>query len=79
MAIRWMNLGKLPETKLAKYMYKHNISQKTLSEFSRVSTATISRLCKYKAVGPNVKTANKILKALDRLVGKKHEYTDFWI
>jgi predicted transcriptional regulator len=70
-------LGK-PRSKLGKFMDDNRITQEDLANASGVSRPTITRLCAGDAFGVQSRTANKIIKALRDLTGKRVGYDDFW-
>jgi putative transcriptional regulator len=73
----WISLGK-KRSKLGKFLDKNELTQQDVVEKSGVSRGTISRLCQSDAFQPNMKNAQKIIKALKELTKKDVDYDDFW-
>ncbi|PGV98343.1 transcriptional regulator [Bacillus cereus] len=73
-----MSWFKKPRSKLGRFLDNHQIKQIEISKMSGVKEATLSRICNINSVSPTAKNASKILKAIQKLTGKKVDYTDFW-
>ncbi|ANS52152.1 MULTISPECIES: helix-turn-helix domain-containing protein [Bacillus cereus group] len=73
-----MSWFKKPRSKLGRFLDDHQIKQIEISKTSGVKEATLSRICNINSVSPTAKNASKILKAIQKLTGKKVDYTDFW-
>lgn len=75
----WFSLGKR-RSKFGEFLDKNDLTQQDVVQKSGVSRGTISRLCQSAHKdGPTMKNAQKIVKALRELTGKKHiDYDDFW-
>jgi putative transcriptional regulator len=74
----WFSLGK-NRSKLGKFLDKNDLTQQDVVKKSGVSKGTISRLCQTEhEVGPTMKNARKVIKALRDLTGKDVDYDDFW-
>lgn len=74
--LNWFGLGK-KRSRLGKWLDRHGISQVEFSKLSGVSRPTITRLCSDDNHQPNMKTANKIVKAMRKL-DPDISYEDFW-
>jgi putative transcriptional regulator len=74
----WFSLGKRHRSKLAKFLEKNEILQQELADQSGVSKSTISRICQGDEFAPNMRTAQKIIKALKQMTNKNIHYDDFW-
>jgi putative transcriptional regulator len=75
--LSWFGLGK-KRSKLGRWLDRHGISQTEFSKLSKVSRPTITRLCSDDEHQPNMKTANKVIRALKDLTGKDIDHNDFW-
>lgn len=69
-------LGKY-RTKFGKWLDHIGVNQDDIAKHSRVSTATISRMCSERGYAPKYATFSKINKYLRKL-GYDAEYDDFW-
>lgn len=77
--MKWLIFGKGRRSKLARFLEKHDITQKKLAEKSGVSKSTISRVCQGDEFSPTVKNARRIIDALKKLTKKDDiHYDDFW-
>ncbi|MDA1914985.1 MULTISPECIES: helix-turn-helix domain-containing protein [Bacillus] len=70
-------LGK-KRTKFGRYLDKNGIAQIELERTSKLSTATISKLCNEKKYRPKFSTIIQIVKGMEML-GKKIDKHDFWM
>ena len=73
----WFSLGK-KRSKLGRFLDKHELTQQDVAEKSGVSRGTISRLCQNDAFQPNMRNAQKIIKAIKELTNKNVDHNDFW-
>jgi predicted transcriptional regulator len=69
-------LGK-SRSKLGKWLDDRGISQQWLSKKSGVSRTTISEMCSDQMKSPNLKTIQKVLKAI-RDIDPRVKQDDFW-
>ncbi|MEC3360535.1 helix-turn-helix transcriptional regulator [Bacillus paranthracis] len=76
--VKWFNLGKRNRSKLAEFLDRNDLTQQDLADESGVSKSTISRVCQGDKFSPTMRNAQKIIKALKKLTGKKVDYDDFW-
>ena len=74
----WFNLGKRHRSKLAKFLEENEILQQELADKSGVSKSTVSRICQGDEFTPNIRTAQKIVKALKEITQKNVNHDDFW-
>lgn len=69
-------LGK-KRTKFGSYLDRNGIAQIELERTSKLSTATISKVCNDKKYRPKFSTIIQIVKGLKKL-GKNIDERDFW-
>ncbi|MDA2440105.1 helix-turn-helix transcriptional regulator [Bacillus cereus] len=74
----WLKLGKTNRSKFGKWLDRQGISQSELGEKSKLSRATISKLCNDHTYRPKLSTIVQITKGLSKL-GKKINENDFWM
>lgn len=70
-------LGK-KRTKFGRYLDSNGIKQIELERTSKLSTATISKVCSDKKYRPKFSTIAQIVKGMKKL-GKNIDETDFWM
>ncbi|WP_336821275.1 helix-turn-helix domain-containing protein [Bacillus thuringiensis] len=70
-------LGK-KRTKFGRYLDKNGIAQIELERTSKLSTATISKLCNEKKYRPKFSTIIQIVKGMEKL-GKNIKEDEFWM
>ncbi|RSL29055.1 XRE family transcriptional regulator [Salibacterium salarium] len=56
-----------PRSKFGKFMEREGITQEELAKASRVTQATISRICSDKTYMPKISTVKKLEKGFDKL------------
>ena len=78
LTVDWFKLGKRNRSKLAEFLNRNDLTQQDLANESGVSKSTISRVCQGDNFSPTMRNAQKIIKALKKLTGKKVDYDDFW-
>ncbi|HEK9103343.1 TPA: helix-turn-helix transcriptional regulator [Bacillus pseudomycoides] len=74
----WFNLGKTNRTKFGKWLDKQGITQAELESKSKLSRATISKICNNHSYRPKFSTVVQITKGLKKL-GKNIKEDDFWM
>lgn len=74
----WLNLGKTNRTKFGKWLDKQGITQAELEGKSKLSRATISKMCNDHSYRPKFSTVVQITKGLKKL-GKNINENDFWM
>ncbi|MEG7928029.1 helix-turn-helix domain-containing protein [Bacillus cereus] len=70
-------LGK-KRTKFGRFLDSNEIAQIELERTSKLSTATISKLCNDKKYRPKFSTITQIVRGLKKL-GKNIDESDFWM
>lgn len=65
----WWNNSK--RSKLGKWLDQNNIQQKDFAEHSKVSRATISKLCNDKYYSPGASVLKKVMKTIRTIDGSK--------
>ena len=78
LTVDWFKLGKRNRSKLAEFLNRNDLTQQDLANESGVSKSTIIRVCQGDNFSPTMRNAQKIIKALKKLTGKKVDYDDFW-
>lgn len=74
----WLKLGKTNRSKFGKWLDRQGISQAELGEKSKLSRATISKLCNDHTYRPKFSTVVQITKGLRKL-GKNIKEDEFWM
>lgn len=70
-------LGK-PRSKYGEFLDKYKIEQERVRELSKVSRATLTRVCSSDDYIPNGTTMKKLLQATRKLTGVDIKQDDFW-
>jgi predicted transcriptional regulator len=64
-------------TKIGKWIDKHSLSQEDLSQATKISRNTISKICNNPEYSPGTNTIKKIMKAIRR-IDPKANVNDFF-
>lgn len=74
----WFKLGKTDRSKFGRWLDRQGISQAELVDKSKLSRATISKLCNDHTYKPKFSTITQIIKGLKKL-DKNINENDFWM
>lgn len=77
MALNWFALGKEKRSRLGIWLDRNGVTQLELEKRTGLSRGTISRMCNDKDYEPTMKTAKKIITALQAL-DPDVDYRNFW-